>query len=193
MGELAQDLLGEVEGVVLSLLEAEARIWLKVLKGNLLPPGKGVIAAHEDVRSSAEERGEREVVLLKELPYDLPVEAVLVEKAYFAPHLRDVADDLVGPGLAEGELVLIEAEPLHQVGEGLDGEDVMLGGDRAELADGIPAAEAVLVEGHLIHDLPRVDQELLSLPCNGELAAAVEDPDAELVLDLLKGRREAGL
>ena len=108
-------------------------------------------------------------------------------------HLRDVADDLVGPGLAEGELVLIEAEPLHQVGEGLDGEDVMLGGDRAELADGIPAAEAVLVEGHLIHDLPRVDQELLSLPCNGELAAAVEDPDAVLVLDILKGRREAGL
>ena len=74
-----------------------------------------MIAAHEDVRSSAEERGEREVVLLKELPYDLPVEAVLVEKAYFAPHLRDVADDLICSRLSEGELVLTEAEPFHEV------------------------------------------------------------------------------
>lgn len=69
----------------------------------------------------------------------------------------------------------------------------MLRGDRAELADVLPAAEAVLEEVHLIHDLPRVDQELLTLTRYGELAPAVEDPDAELVLDLLKGRREAGL
>ena len=68
----------------------------------------------------------------------------------------------------------------------------MLRGDRAELPLVLFAAEAVLGDVHLIHDLPRVDQELFSISRNGELAAAVEDPDAELVLDLLKGCREAG-
>ena len=69
----------------------------------------------------------------------------------------------------------------------------MLRGDRAELPRVLFAAEAVLGDVHLIHDLPRVDQELLTLTRYGELAPAVEDPDAELVLDLIKGRREAGL
>ena len=30
-------------------------------------------------------------------------------------HLRDVSDDLPGTGLAEGEFLLAEAEPFHEV------------------------------------------------------------------------------
>ncbi len=184
----------EMEGMVQALFVGETGVGLEVFQEDGFLFCQRMVFAEEDVGLGFEKRHKIQLCVLEDALEYVTVEFREVEDAELASLGAHVFDDVVRAGFAEGKFVLLVFVVMHERGEGVHGEGVVLGGHGEDAAD--RRAEFVLVFQHvgLLYDLPGVGKKFRAIV--GEVHAAVvavEDGDAHFLFEVGDGLGETRL
>ncbi len=101
------DLFGKKEGVV-ALVEDTAGIFVKHVQGNLLKASQGMVLMEIDMKGALHQGDELEIGFTQDLVYDPLVVGGGVDDPQVRLEVLDIVDHIPGPGLENGELVLVE-------------------------------------------------------------------------------------
>ena len=128
----AEDLLGEIKGIVLALLIGQTRIRFQIRQGDGTAACKRIGRTDKYMRFCHKKPRKFEVVFPQRLADHRLVKTVQIQHANLAPKLRHILNQLIRLRLADTEIVLFSAVLTDQIDKRLNGKGIVLGGD-AEL------------------------------------------------------------
>ena len=148
-----------------------------------------MVCTHKNVRRSAKEPFEHELVGRQHALDNLTIVLGQVQDAQLAFHMRDVLDNLVGLFLAQGKVVTRGIELADHVDKSVDGKGIMLAA-HTKVRHLLGRALVLAFEQiGLIEHLSRVAQEGLAfLGHNDALVGALKDVHTHLVFEIADRR-----